>query len=184
MSKCATKEEVKVRGVFEKPPGSGTWWIHYHVNGTRHREKVGRKSDAIDLYRVRKADALAGRKLPNLRKTVALTLGDLIDDVLEYVTDHKDQRNYISKAEIVRAALGSTPADELKSHKNSGGGLRRTPGRPPHTTGTGRSSRYPIASGTSMKKPISTRPRRLGHGQRGKGASVTTAMTSTTGCSR
>jgi hypothetical protein len=41
-------------------------------------------------------------------------VSELIDDVLEYVEDHKDRRNYISKAEIVRAALGSTPAVDLK----------------------------------------------------------------------
>src|SRR3954447_24086218 len=75
---------------------------------------VGRKSDAIKLYQIRKADATAGRKLPELRNGRALTVGELIDDVLEYVADHKDRRNYISKAEIVRAALGSTPAANLK----------------------------------------------------------------------
>jgi integrase len=37
----------------------------------------------------------------------------LIDDVLEYVADHKDKRSYISKAGIVRKALGSRPAAEV-----------------------------------------------------------------------
>jgi phage terminase Nu1 subunit (DNA packaging protein) len=80
------------------------------VGGKRRREKVGRKSDAIKLYRSRKADALAGRKLPELRDSRVLTLSDLIDDALEFVADHKDKRNYVSKGEIVRAALGSRPA--------------------------------------------------------------------------
>ena len=45
------KEEKKPRGVFERPPNSGIWWIQYFADGKRHREKVGRKSDAIDLSR-------------------------------------------------------------------------------------------------------------------------------------
>jgi integrase len=38
----------------------------------------------------------------------------LIDDALEFVVDHRDRRNYESKSEIVRKALGSRPASEIK----------------------------------------------------------------------
>jgi hypothetical protein len=31
----------KERGVFEKVPGSDTWWIRYKIDGVEHREKVG-----------------------------------------------------------------------------------------------------------------------------------------------
>lgn len=48
--------------------------------GKRHREKVERKSDAIKLYQSRKADAAAGRKLPELRNTKVVTVSELIDD--------------------------------------------------------------------------------------------------------
>src|ERR1700761_3770083 len=102
-----------MRGVYEKPEGSGIWWIHYYADGKRHREKVGRKSDAIKLYQTRKADAAAGRKLPELRNSKVLILGELIDDALEFTAHHKDQRGYKSKGEIVREALGSRPAAEL-----------------------------------------------------------------------
>jgi hypothetical protein len=54
-----------MRGVYENPLGSGIWWVHYYAAGKRHREKVGRKSDAIKLYQSRKADVVAGRKLPD-----------------------------------------------------------------------------------------------------------------------
>ena len=47
----------KTRGLFERPLGSGIWWINYYVNGKQRREKVGRKSDAIALYQKRKSDA-------------------------------------------------------------------------------------------------------------------------------
>jgi integrase len=102
-----------MRGVYENPEGSGIWWIHYYAAGKRHREKVGRKSDAIKLYQSRKADAVAGRKLPELRNCKAVTLAELIDDALEFVAHHKDNRNYKSKGAIVREDLGSRPAAEL-----------------------------------------------------------------------
>jgi hypothetical protein len=44
------------RGIYERPEGSGIWWILYYVGGKRRRERVGRKSDAIKLYQSRKAD--------------------------------------------------------------------------------------------------------------------------------
>ena len=102
-----------MRGVYEKPADSGIWWIHYYAGGKRHREKVGRKSDAIKLYQSRKADASAGRKLPELRNSKVVTLSELITDALEFVADHKDKRNYESKAVIVRVALGSRPAADV-----------------------------------------------------------------------
>ena len=107
------KKKKNPRGLFERPPGSGVWWINYYVKGNQHREKVGRKSDAIDLYQVRKADATIGRKLPELRATKTITFSNLIDDVLEYTADHKDARSYRSKAKIVREAFGSREASEI-----------------------------------------------------------------------
>jgi hypothetical protein len=50
------KEIPKATGVFEKVPGSGVWWIRYRDQGKLHREKVGRRQDAIDLYKLRKAN--------------------------------------------------------------------------------------------------------------------------------
>jgi len=102
-----------MRGVYENPADSGIWWVHYYADGKRHREKVGRKSDAIKLYQSRKADAVAGRKLPELRNSKVVTVGDLIDDALEFVANHKDNRNYISKATIVRDDMGSRHAAEV-----------------------------------------------------------------------
>src|ERR1700733_11416890 len=101
------------RGLFERPPGSGVWWINYYVDGRQHREKVGAKANAIKLYRKRKEDDRAGRKLPELRNTKAVTLSELIDDVLVFVANHKDLRNYQSRGEIVREALGSRIASDI-----------------------------------------------------------------------
>lgn len=109
----AKPKPKSVRGVYEYPRGSGVWWVNYYVNGQRHREKVGRKSDAIDLYRTRKADARAGRKLPVLRSTKAVTVSDLVDLAIEYTANHKDARNYRNKGEIVREKLGTKVAADI-----------------------------------------------------------------------
>ncbi len=56
----------KGEGVFERPIGSGCWWINYHVDGKQHREKIGRKSDALALDQKRKADVRRRVKMPEL----------------------------------------------------------------------------------------------------------------------
>jgi len=39
------------RGLFQRPAGSGVWWIRYHDDaGREHREKAGTKSQARLLY--------------------------------------------------------------------------------------------------------------------------------------
>jgi len=44
-----------MRGVFERPPRSGVWWISYFDSaGQWHREKVGRHSVAVKAYVNRK----------------------------------------------------------------------------------------------------------------------------------
>jgi hypothetical protein len=109
-----TPRELKpVRGVFERPKGSDVWWINYYSGGQQHREKVGSRGAAIDLYKIRKSDALRGIKLPKLRNTKAVTLSALIDDLLEFVAHHNDLRNYVSKAKKVRKTLGGRPAADL-----------------------------------------------------------------------
>lgn len=86
----------------------GTSITSLPVRGTGKRSGASRTRSSF--IRSEKRTLLRVGSLPELRNSRALTVSELIDDVLEYVADHKDRRNYISKAEIVRAALGSTPA--------------------------------------------------------------------------
>jgi site-specific recombinase XerD len=116
--KKATKvrEEKKVRGVFEKDPGTGIWWIQYFADGARKREKVGRKSDAISLYQQRKSQIRAGAKLPpNLRQR-GETLAVVIDRALEWYASHKPKsvRNVTIHLEEFKADLGHRVAADLK----------------------------------------------------------------------
>ena len=69
-----------MRGVYERDPGSGVWWIQYKQGSIRKREKVGRRSDAIALYHQRKTELRAGKKLaPNLRNA-GVRFGQLADE--------------------------------------------------------------------------------------------------------
>jgi hypothetical protein len=78
------------RGIWERIPGSGIWWIHYYdAEGKRRREKVGRKGDAIKLYLQRKADAQAGRKLARPLRQRDRTFQELADNAIEYAKKHK-----------------------------------------------------------------------------------------------
>jgi len=47
----------KDRGLFERPKGSGVWWIRYtDEEGQEHREKVGPKELARSIYQQRKTE--------------------------------------------------------------------------------------------------------------------------------
>jgi len=110
------KEEPKSRGVFKKITGSGIWWIRYFDSeGKKHREKVGRKSDAIALYQQRKSEIRAGAKLPaNLRRK-GETLSVVIERALDWYGSHRPKS--LQAAEIhlnaIKKDLGDVVATEL-----------------------------------------------------------------------
>jgi site-specific recombinase XerD len=74
------RTQPKVRGVYEHPKGSGVWWIHYHDEGKRHREKIGPYDVAVELYYTRKRQIRLGQKdsLPQPREK-RITFGELAD---------------------------------------------------------------------------------------------------------
>jgi site-specific recombinase XerD len=81
---------MKQRGIYEKVQGSHIWWIcYFDADGRKRREKAGRKSDAIDLYRKRKMEALLGKKLPEKLRARKVSFAELAKDALEYSKAHK-----------------------------------------------------------------------------------------------
>jgi site-specific recombinase XerD len=112
------KRKLKaVRGVYEFPKGSGEFWIHYWADGKRHREKIGRRGDAIDAYRDRKVTARRGEKFPDLRRG-KVTVAALTSLAVEYANTHLNQpRDYATKKKAVdqdfgpRAAASITPQE-------------------------------------------------------------------------
>lgn len=73
-----------MRGVYEKVPGSGVWWIRWTDNqGKLHREKAGRRSDAKTLVEKRRTETLQQKKLPEQYRT-KVAFDDLCDDAIEH----------------------------------------------------------------------------------------------------
>ena len=79
------KSTSKRRGIYERVPGSGVWWIRYaDARGRLRREKAGNKGAAIKLYQKRKTQVLQSVKLPENSKPKPAEMRVLIADALEH----------------------------------------------------------------------------------------------------
>ena len=110
------KAEEPLRGIFEKPAGSGIWWIRYADGaGQYKREKVGRRSDAITLYQKRKTDARMGVKMPENIRHRGVTFQALADAILTHIEQHeyKDQRNVRSRLDKLCKHFGPLEAEKI-----------------------------------------------------------------------
>jgi site-specific recombinase XerD len=109
------KEAMKQRGIFEKVPGSGIWWIRFaDVTGRIRREKAGPKSAALILYRKRKTEALQRKKLPESLRSPMVSFAELAHDALAYSKAHK--RSYdddVLRMERLLARFRERPADSI-----------------------------------------------------------------------
>jgi integrase len=84
------KAHPNPRGVYEKFPGSGQWWIcFWDSQGRKRREKAGTKSAAIKLANKRRTEALQGRKLPETLRQRIATFKEIATDALDYSKLHK-----------------------------------------------------------------------------------------------
>src|SRR5260370_256606 len=106
----------KERGVFEKVPGSDSWWIRFKVAGVEHREKVGRRGDAIKLYKIRKADILRGVKMPANMKDKGIKFSVLAQEAIDWYVNHdrRDVRNFKGRMKFILEAFADRVADEIK----------------------------------------------------------------------
>jgi hypothetical protein len=107
------RPERKERGVFERKPGSDIWWIRYKVE---HREKVGRFKDAVDLYRIRRSDALRGAKMPANMKNKGVKFRVIGLHAIDWYIEHgrKDVKNFRIRMNIILKDFGDRIADEIK----------------------------------------------------------------------
>jgi integrase len=105
-----------IRGVYEKEPGSGIWWIRWtDAQGQLHREKAGRKSDAKTLVYKRRTETLQQRKLPEQFRA-KLTFGTLCDDAVEHskaTNDDKVTYDLELKIGRLRPIFGSRDASTI-----------------------------------------------------------------------
>ncbi len=105
---------TRARGLFERPAGSGCWWINYYVGGKQHREKVGRRGDALALYQKRKADARRKLKLPELVPGKVVTFAQLSEMAVKYAGTHlKSAAHHKTKDKILQEPFGNRPAAQI-----------------------------------------------------------------------
>lgn len=70
----------KDRGLFERPAGSGVWWVRYHDQfGQEHREKVGSKAGAREVYAQRKAQVRLRKFIPEEVDRRPMTVPELVE---------------------------------------------------------------------------------------------------------
>ena len=116
----ARKSKSPVRGIFERPPHSGVWWISYSdAEGKRHREKIGRRAAAIDAVAGRRLQVKEGRFIPpragarlTFRElaTAALAQKKILLAPLSYATD-------LGRLTKLYPLIGNVPADCLTSQR-------------------------------------------------------------------
>ncbi len=104
----------KTRGVFEREPGTGVWWIQYFDSaGRRRREKVGRKSAAIELAEKRRTETREHIKLPTNFRKRPLTVAEMIPAALSYSAGTSGHKANVSRAKTLVEEFGNAIAEEL-----------------------------------------------------------------------
>ena len=94
------------RGVFERPKGSGVWWVcYFDQHGRRHREKVGPKALALKVYQKRKVAVVEGRFFPEHIRHREVLLADMIDDYLARATNLRAASEYERYGRYWKTAL-------------------------------------------------------------------------------
>jgi hypothetical protein len=77
LNRPPARSKSAARGIFQRPPRSGVWWMSYlDAEGRRHREKVGERYAALDALRRRRLEVNEGRFVPP-RGGARLTFRDL-----------------------------------------------------------------------------------------------------------
>ena len=110
------RRDGKDRGLFERPPGSGTWWIRYNDSqGNEHREKVGPKGLARQVYAKRKTEIREGRYFPKkMLRRINIRLTELIDEYLvEAKVNHRSYASTQSHARQWTEVFGDVAIQDL-----------------------------------------------------------------------
>jgi integrase len=115
------KAEVgKIRGVYERVPKSGIWWIRFTgADGKLHREKVGRRSDAKTLIDKRRTETIQKEELPE-KFRAKLTFKNLADDALVHsrvTNDAKVTQDFSPKIARMLPVFGSRDARTIKKNE-------------------------------------------------------------------
>src|ERR1700730_18523258 len=112
------KARKNPRGVFERPKGSGWWWIRYvDADGKMHREKVGSKSVAVQSYFKRKVEIRESRFVPPMEKRKpSVSFRELAQHAIETKRGHNKASSVANDElmlEIILGQFGAAPASTI-----------------------------------------------------------------------
>jgi len=110
---------MNTRGIFEKVPSSGVWWVrHVDAQGRLRREKAGTKSAAILLYRKRKTEALEGRKLPEKLRRAPLSFAEIADDAIAYIEGRYSRpADDTARVELLKSWFAGRTAESITAQE-------------------------------------------------------------------
>jgi site-specific recombinase XerD len=102
-------------GIFQRPPKSGVFWIDYYDAGRkRHREKIGRRSEALEAFARRQAEIREGRYLSP--RSAAVSFRDLAIAGMQHKKLRLAPQSYKTdclRLETILPMIGATPAELL-----------------------------------------------------------------------
>jgi site-specific recombinase XerD len=119
------------RGIFEHPRRSGIWWAcYFDEHGKRHREKVGPKGLARQVYARRKTEIAERRFFPERIRRREVLLGEAIVDYLTRVKGRmRSYENWERYGRCWNAALpGKSLRDITPGHVERYAARRRAEG--------------------------------------------------------
>jgi integrase len=120
MRSLPVPEHAPQRGVFERPKGSGIWWINYYdSDGHRHREKIGRESVALNAYIQRRSEVRDGR-FAAPRSGTKLKFRELAEDALANKKLRLAPRSWKTdklRLAAVKEVFGEMPASGISPAK-------------------------------------------------------------------
>lgn len=110
------QEETKIRGLWERDPGSGVWWIRYRDSeGKLRRKKVGGKKAAEMALNTARSKRQEGTALPSNLRNRGIKFKELADGIETFsAAHHRDQRNILSRLKRIRADFDDRVADSIK----------------------------------------------------------------------
>lgn len=111
------KDSPPPKGLWERIPGSGVWWIRYRdADGKLHRELAGRKSDAESLLLKRRNERRVGKKMPENVRSAPIKFGALADYITnDFTTEHhSDSRNIKQRLGKLKTYFGERAAESIK----------------------------------------------------------------------
>lgn len=105
-----------MRGVFERPAGSGIWWVNYYdAAGRRHRERVGRYNVAVEAYLQRRQEIREGKFTPP-RSSGGMEFRELAELALAHKKMRLSPRSYVqdvSLSNMLNGPLGDIPINKI-----------------------------------------------------------------------